>query len=55
MGVVIIRLYILKEDVSIIPISEISREVGITDTLYFSKKFRNYTGITPSEYRKSKL
>ena len=36
-------------------IIEISREVGIPDSLYFSKKFREYTGISPSDYRKSKV
>ncbi len=34
-------------------IMEISLRVGFSDTNYFSKAFHNYTGKTPSEYRKN--
>ncbi len=33
-------------------IQEIAQRTGYSDTNYFSKAFRNYTGLTPSEYRK---
>ena len=33
-------------------IAEISHEVGYENALYFSRLFRKYTGMTPSEYRK---
>ena len=33
-------------------IRDISLRVGFADTNYFSKAFRNYTGKTPSEFRK---
>lgn len=33
-------------------IYEIAELVGLSNTRYFSKLFREYTGITPSEYRK---
>ena len=33
-------------------ISEISNEVGYDNALYFSRLFRKYTGMTPTEYRK---
>ena len=33
-------------------IAEISNEVGYENALYFSRLFRKYTGMTPSEYRK---
>ena len=33
-------------------IQDISIRVGFTDTNYFSKAFHNYTGKTPSEFRK---
>ncbi len=32
-------------------IEEISKQVGITDTSYFARMFKNYCGITPSRYR----
>lgn len=32
-------------------IEEISREIGISDTSYFSRVFKKYCKITPSEYR----
>ena len=33
-------------------IAEISNEVGYENALYFSRLFRKYTGMTPTEYRK---
>ncbi len=33
-------------------ISEISREIGYDNPLYFSRLFKKYTGKTPTEYRK---
>ena len=33
-------------------ITEISNEIGYDNSLYFSRLFRKYTGISPSEYRK---
>ena len=35
-------------------ITEISNEVGYENALYFSRLFRKYTGMTPSEYRKKR-
>lgn len=35
-----------------ISIHEIAASVGFNDALYFSKQFRKWTGMTPSEYRK---
>ena len=32
-------------------ISDISSQVGYNDGNYFSKSFRKYTGVSPSEYR----
>lgn len=40
----------LKEERSIVATAE---EVGYRDIDYFSKKFKKYTGVTPSEYRKN--
>ncbi len=37
-----------------VPISQISEEVGIPDTNYFSRIFREKFGMTPREYRRSK-
>ncbi|MBQ7820726.1 MAG: helix-turn-helix transcriptional regulator [Clostridia bacterium] len=34
-------------------INEIAGELGFADPLYFSRVFRKYTGMSPSEYRKS--
>lgn len=36
-----------------LPIGEISARVGYPDTNYFAKIFKNCTGMTPSQYRKS--
>lgn len=33
-------------------ISQVAYKVGISDAYYFSKTFKNYFGITPSQYRK---
>ena len=33
-------------------VGEVSREIGIADSLYFSKKFHAYTGLTPRDYRR---
>ena len=35
-------------------IAEISLEVGYENALYFSRLFRKYTGMTPTEYRKKR-
>ena len=35
-------------------IAEISIEVGYENALYFSRLFRKYTGMTPTEYRKKR-
>ena len=37
---------------AVIPIKEIADTVGIPDCSYFTKVFREHTGLTPSEYRK---
>lgn len=34
------------------PIKEISNNVGFTDTSYFTKVFKKYEGITPTQFRK---
>jgi len=36
-------------------IKAISREIGYSDPNYFSKAFKKYTGLTPTEYRHSVL
>lgn len=33
---------------------EVSKKVGYTDNDYFSSKFKKYTGMSPSQYKKSK-
>ena len=33
-------------------IAEIASTVGYDNALYFSRLFKKYTGLTPSEYRK---
>ncbi len=44
----------LLEDPSV-SISDIASRVGYSDSNYFSKAFRTYSGTTPSEYRKHHL
>jgi len=39
--------------ISSVPMNEIAEMLGFEDPLYFSKKFRAYYGVSPSEYRKS--
>lgn len=34
---------------------QVSRAVGYSDTAYFIRQFRNYSGQTPTEYRKQRL
>lgn len=36
------------------PIYAISRQLGYDDQLYFSRLFKRYTGLTPSEFRNSR-
>lgn len=36
------------------PIYHISRQLGYDDPLYFSRLFKRYTGLNPSEYRNSR-
>ena len=45
---------ILLEDEDV-PISEICRHVGVSTRQYFTYLFSKYEGITPSQYRKSRL
>ena len=33
-------------------ISQVAAQVGFDDTDYFTKRFRQYTGQTPTEYRR---
>ncbi|MBO5797762.1 MAG: helix-turn-helix domain-containing protein, partial [Clostridia bacterium] len=33
------------------PISQISAEVGIDDSIYFNKMFKKYYQMSPTEYR----
>ena len=33
------------------PIGEIARQLGWEDPLYFSKRFRHFSGVSPSDYR----
>jgi len=37
------------------PISEISKSLGYNELSYFTTAFKNHFGVTPSQYRKSKL
>ena len=39
--------------ISEIPMGEIAGMLGFEDALYFSKKFRAYYGMSPSQYRKN--
>lgn len=45
------KLYLEYEDMTV---GEISEQLHFTDAAYFSKQFRQRTGMTPMEYRKSK-
>lgn len=36
------------------PISAISEKLGFCDQFYFSKKFRAFAGVSPSQYRRSR-
>ncbi|MBQ5310721.1 MAG: helix-turn-helix transcriptional regulator [Oscillospiraceae bacterium] len=38
---------------TLMSISEISAVAGYSDPLYFSRRFHNYSGMSPSEYRKN--
>ena len=38
--------------ISEIPMGEIAEMLGFEDALYFSKKFKSYYGVSPSQYRK---
>ena len=33
-------------------VSQVAAQVGFDDTDYFTKRFRQYTGLTPTEYRR---
>lgn len=37
---------------TLMPISSIAAQTGFSDPLYFSKKFRACTGVSPTDYRK---
>ena len=43
------RILLLENDKKV---HEIANQVGFTDTEYFSKIFKNKTGLTPTQYRK---
>ena len=34
-----------------VKVGDVATRVGYPDTNYFSKAFRNYTGVTPKEWR----
>ena len=36
---------------TVLPVSEISRELGIDDPLYFSRLFKKHCGVSPARYR----
>ena len=38
---------------TLMPVGEISRMLGFADMLYFSRCFRQFTGVSPTEYRKN--
>jgi two-component system response regulator YesN len=42
------RLLLEQEDM---PVSEVALQVGFDDINYFSRKFKQLTGRTPTEYR----
>ena len=33
-------------------VAEVGQKVGIENTDYFARRFKQYTGMTPSEYRR---
>jgi AraC-like DNA-binding protein len=35
-------------------VSEVSEKIGYNDIFHFSKSFKNYTGFSPSEFKKIK-
>lgn len=37
---------------TLMSVGEISDTLGFSDMLYFSKKFRSFTGVSPTDYRK---
>lgn len=37
---------------TLLPVGEVSDKLGFSDQLYFSRCFRRYAGVSPSEYRK---
>ena len=37
---------------TLLPVGEIAEMLGFSDMLYFSKKFRVFTGVSPTDYRK---
>ena len=45
------KYFLSHSDMSI---GEIAESVGISDSMYFSKKFHSYTGVAPREYRLKK-
>jgi transcriptional regulator GlxA family with amidase domain len=40
---------------TILPFSEIGKRVGIDDQFYFSKIFKQHSGMTPTAYRRSNI
>ena len=41
---------LLKDDT--LTVAEVSYKIGIEDPFYFSKSFKSYFGISPSQFRK---
>lgn len=37
---------------TLMSVGETADALGFSDMLYFSKKFRAYTGVSPTDYRK---
>ncbi len=46
------RELLLKGEMSI---SEVAEQVGFLELSYFSRRFKHYVGVSPSEYQKSQL
>lgn len=40
---------------TLMPVGEIASSVGFSDQLYFSRRFREITGMSPTEFRKSAI